>query len=84
MILNKQLLAITILSIFTPNVYAKNELEKMFTLMYSGFEYGYSMPKAVDYSASGLAKTGHSQRCARLKYIAENRFGYEHLTRTQK
>ncbi len=74
MISRKQLLLITILSIFTSNAYGNSGLEKMFGLMYSGFEYGYSMPKAVDYSASGLAKTEHSQRCAGLKYIAENRY----------
>ncbi len=67
-------MALTILSGTTSNIHANDSLEKMFDLMYSGFEYGYSLQKTPDYSAAGLAKSGHSYKCAQLKYIAENRY----------
>jgi hypothetical protein len=50
---------------------AVNEIHK---LMCSGFNYGYSLPKATNYSASGLAKSKHTHKSANLKYIAENRY----------
>ncbi|HIQ26987.1 MAG TPA: hypothetical protein EYH42_00625 [Sulfurovum sp.] len=74
MVLKKSLMALTILSVTTSNIHANDGLEKMFDLMYSGFKYGYSLPKAADYSAAGLARSGNSQKCAKLKYIAENRY----------
>jgi len=74
MVLKKSLAALVILSLATSNTYAKDGLDKILGLMYSGFEYGYSLPKAADYSAAGLARSGNSQKCAKLKYIAENRY----------
>ena len=68
---------ISIIMLFTLSASAKedkNSLDKIYKLMCSGFDYGYSLPKAPNYSASGLAQSKHTQKCASLKYIAENRY----------
>ena len=69
---------ISMIMLLTLSAYAKEDkndaIDEVYKLMCSGFNYGYSLPKATNYSAAGLAKGKHTQKCASLKYIAENRY----------
>ena len=51
-----------------------NSLDGVYKLMCSGFNYGYSLPKSTNSTPSGLAQSKHTQKCASLNSIIENRY----------